>query len=220
MPPTPHAPYRVGQPLADIIPPDRRRVRAAALVVSSMVAGITLWVLGGWALETLTRNMHPPPTRPGLVGYVARRVAHSVLTRPGGPPLELPPRSRSVVNVWLQGCADCMPAFEAMAQLQLHGGLGSDIPVVNVAYGEADETWATRYGVSTNLVFDGAGANVVRPLGIGTFTTLIVDPDGRIIHRDRPDRPGYAERVRSIFREGYPTPPLPEVESVGPPARP
>ena len=111
----------------------------------------------------------------------------------------MPPPRRSVVNVWLQGCSDCMPAFDAMAQLESEGGLNVEGPVINVAYGEADQAWARRYGVATNLVFDPAGAGVVKPLGIGTFTTLVVDPDGTIIHRDRPDRPGYVARVRSAM---------------------
>jgi hypothetical protein len=104
--------------------------------------------------------------------------------------------------VWLQGCSDCMPAFDAMAQLQSEGGLNVDGPIINVAYGEADQGWARRYGVANNLVFDPGGTSVVKPLGIGTFTTLVVEPDGSIVHRDRPDRPGYAARVRTAMQYG------------------
>jgi hypothetical protein len=95
-----------------------------------------------------------------------------------------------------------MPAFEAMRELRAQGGLGVGVAVVNVAYGEGDVTWAQRYGVDTNLVFDQGGANVVRPLGIGTFTTLVVDPDGSILLRDRPDREGYRQRVRAALGVG------------------
>jgi hypothetical protein len=114
----------------------------------------------------------------------------------------MPPPTRSVVNVWLQGCSDCMPAFNAMAQLQSEGGLSVDGPIINVAYGEADPEWARRYGVANNLVFDPGGVSVVTPLGIGTFTTLVVEPDGTIVHRDRPDRPGYAARVQTAMQYG------------------
>ena len=44
-------PYREPKPLADLIPPDRRRVRAAALVLTSMIAGAALLQLANWALE-------------------------------------------------------------------------------------------------------------------------------------------------------------------------
>jgi hypothetical protein len=97
-----------------------------------------------------------------------------------------------------------------MSRFQKEGGSSFDAPVINVAYGEADVTWAQGYGVSKNLVFDPGGAAVVRPLGIGSFTTLVVDPDGAILHRDRPDRPGYAERMRNAVLTGDPkTPPQP-----------
>ena len=51
-PPTP-TPYRDGKPLAAIIPPDRRRLKAAALVVSSMVAGAAIWAFGSSILEII-----------------------------------------------------------------------------------------------------------------------------------------------------------------------
>ena len=52
--PTPPTPYRDGKALADTIPPDRRRERAIALVGTSMVVGVALWLLGGWAYAALT----------------------------------------------------------------------------------------------------------------------------------------------------------------------
>ncbi len=206
-PPTPPAPpatpYRAGKPLAEIIPPDRRRERAIALVGASMIAGVVLWVLGGWALDALQTSIAEPVQPLQTPGYVAGRVPRSTLSGPGGIQA-MPPPVRSVVNVWLQGCVDCMPAFNAMAQLQREGGMNVEAPVINVAYGEADETWARRYGVATNLVFDPGGGALVKPLGIGTFTTLVVEPDGTIIHRDRPDRDGYLARVRSAVKYGDP----------------
>jgi hypothetical protein len=217
-PPTPQTPYRAGKPLADIIPPDRRHLKAAALVVSSMVAGIALWVLGGWVLELVQGERVVPSQTPPTRTYVAGRVGSATLRGPGGT-ISLPPARRSIVNVWLQGCSDCMPAFEAMAALEREGGFGFDAPIINVAYGEADVTWAQRYGVAKGLVFDPGGGKVVKPLGIGTFTTLVVEPDGSIIHRDRPDRPGYAARVRAALQSGIPVPTYPGPESEMPPGQ-
>lgn len=218
VPPIP-TPYRDGKALSEIIPPDRRREKTIAIVVLSMIAGVGLWQIGGWLIERLSQREEPTAlsTTPG---YIANRIPASVLHGPRpGSEVRMPPSGRSVVHVWLQGCADCMPAFEAMRDLEQNGGLGLHVPIVNVAYGEADEVWARRYGVSENLVFDPGGANVVRPLGIGTFTTLVVNGDGVIIHRDRPDRPGYRERVRAAV-SGTPGTFEPEVDPADPLAPP
>ncbi len=200
--PTPQTPYRAGKALAEIIPPDRRRLKAAALIVTSMVAGVAVWELGGvlMELDRGERGLLSPTL--ALGPYAAGRVGPARLSGPGGT-VTLPPSRRTVVNVWLQGCSDCMPAFEAMAKLEREGGLGVDVPVINVAYGEADLAWAQRYGVASNLVYDLGGAQVVKPVGISTFTTLVVDPNGTIVHRDRPDHPGYVARVRTAL--GVPT---------------
>ena len=196
--PPPPTPYRDGKPLTDIIPPDRRALKTALLVVASMVTGVALWVTGGLVVDLLHDEAPARSTPPLVPGYVAGRVPTTTLHGPGGD-VALPPKTRSVVNVWLQGCQDCMPAFEAMRGLEAAGGLGASVPIVNVSYGEAEQQWAERYGVRKNLVFDPSGAGVVRPLGIGTFTTLVVDTDGSIIHRDRPDRAGYRQRVRAAL---------------------
>jgi hypothetical protein len=49
-------------------------------------------------------------------------------------------------------------------------------------------------------VFDHGGTHVVKPLGITSFTTLVFDEEGKLIARDRPDRPGYAERMGALVR--------------------
>jgi hypothetical protein len=206
------SPYRAGKPLAELIPPDRRREKTIALVVSSMVAGIALWTLGGWALDALARR-EPRALRPvdPTAGYVAGRITPGVLHGPSGT-RAVPLRQLHVVHVWLQGCQDCMPAFEAMRELEDRGGLGLRVPVLNIAYGEADPTWARRYAVDGDLYFDVGGATFVKPLGIGSFTTLVVDANGTIIHRDRPDRPGYRERVRAAVGEEATEPSVPPPE--------
>jgi hypothetical protein len=191
---TPLTPYREGKRLTEIIPPDHRRLKVFALVLGSMIAGIGLWVLGGHAVDALRApSARAAPTTPG---YPAGRITPSVLHGPEHD-VTMPPATLSIVHVWLQGCRDCMPAFEAMRRLEDEGGLGVDVPIYNVAYGEADPTWAMRYGVGSNLAYDAGGANVVRPLGIETFTTLVVDQGGTILLRDRPDRPGFRARVRA-----------------------
>ncbi len=200
----PPTPYRDGKPLADIIPPDRRRAKLMALVVASMIAGVAVWQLAVYVVDAIaSRNGDQPRTAPATPGYAAGRISPSVLRGPGGQ-VTMPPKTRSVVHVWLQGCQDCMPAFEALRELNENGGLGIDAPVINVSYGQADPVWAASYRVNDNLVYDIGGASVVKPLGIGTFTSLVVDADGVIIHRDRPDRPGYRERMRAAAARDLP----------------
>jgi hypothetical protein len=109
----------------------------------------------------------------------------------------------AVVNVWLQGCADCMPAFEANKQLMQAGGYGSDVVLYNVAYGRADTSWATNYLVDTQLVFDG-GAAVVQPLGIGTFTTLVVDAAGGVTVIGSPVATDHKQRVLAALAAARP----------------
>lgn len=197
-------PYRDGKPLTDIIPPDRRRAKVFALVLGSMIAGVAVWQLAIYAAGALASpGTEDPISAPVTPGYAAGRIPSSTLHGPGGD-VTLPPRVRSVVHVWLQGCRDCMPAFEAMRDdARLGPGSAAHLraPVINVSYGVADPAWAASYGVGDNLVTDPGGAKVVKPLGIGTFTSLVVDPDGVIIHRDRPDRPGYADRMRAALEE-------------------
>jgi hypothetical protein len=54
-------PYRESKPLADLIPPDRRRQKTAALVVVSMIAGVVLFQGGRWLLEPPSVTPAPPP---------------------------------------------------------------------------------------------------------------------------------------------------------------
>ncbi len=196
------SPYRADKPLDQIIPPDRRREKTIAVVIVSMLAGIGLWQLGG-AITTWMHDRAPPTPPPPA--FITGRITPSVLAGPGGAQ-HVPLGEMHVVHVWLQGCQDCMPAFEAMRELHDRGGLGVSVPELNVAYGEADLTWANRYGVGHNLLWDANGAAFVKPLGIGTFTTLVVDASGNVIHRDRPDRPGYRDRVRAAVGEVAPEP--------------
>ena len=88
-----------------------------------------------------------------------------------------------------------MPAFRAMKNIMNKGQL-ANIPVINVAYGSATQEWAKKYGVAERLVFDPAGKLIVRPLGISTFTTFVLDKDGTILLRDRPDRSGFVDRIK------------------------
>lgn len=204
------SPYRADKPLDQIILPDRRRERTIALVVASMILGVCLWQLAGFAVEALSSRGTSAPAAPPTPRWVPGRITASVLEGPGGP-RRVPLPGVHVVHVWLQGCQDCMPAFEAMRDLDDRGGLGVHVPVLNVAYGEADKAWADRYGVGSDLLFDRGGVSVVKPLGISSFTTLVIDGRGNVIHRDRPDRPGYRDRVRAAVGEkpelAFPSPP-------------
>lgn len=204
------SPYRPDKPLDQIIEPDRRRERTIALIIASMVAGVCIWHLAGYAVDALSsrgRGSMPAPTAT-VPTYVAGRVTPSTLRGPKGSE-RVPLGSLHIVHVWLQGCQDCMPAFEAMKELRDRGGLDVHVPVLNVAYGEADWAWADRYGVSDNLLFDVGGWSFVKPLGINSFTTLVVDGTGNVVHRDRPDQPGYRDRVRAAVGEKPQAPPDP-----------
>lgn len=193
----PIAPYRDdGRPLTDLIPPDRRRLKAFAVVVLSMITG----ALGLYGYQQISALLRTPKTVVAPPSTGAKVIGRVTLDGPGGP-ITLPMKSPAVVHVWLQGCSDCMPAFDAMFALDKTGGLNVDVPVVNVAYGDADEKWAKDHGVAKNLVIDRTGGAIVRPLGIGTFTTLVVDTDGYVRHVDRPDRVGYAARIQRAVQD-------------------
>jgi hypothetical protein len=183
-------PYREQDLVGIHIEPDRRRLRFALTLGVGLVAGVALTVLGlrmKGALEPRESMVELTP-----VSTPDGRVVHLPPLPPGAPP-----HGPRVVHVWLQGCADGMPAFEAMRALSQNGGLG--VPEVNVAYGSAEPAWAERYGVGKNLVVD-PGENVVSPLGISSFTTLVLDADDHVRLVDRPDKPGYADRIRGAYQ--------------------
>ena len=103
-----------------------------------------------------------------------------------------------VINVWLQGCADCMPAFEAWRRVRASHAL-DDVHVVNVAYGSATHEFAAKYGVNDHLTFDPDGSRIVRQQSIGSFTTLVLDAHDRVILRTRPDEADFVEHVHDAW---------------------
>jgi hypothetical protein len=117
---------------------------------------------------------------------------------PGQVQVGLPLRGPVVAHVWLENCADCMTAFSAFREVREANALYG-VPQVNVAYGHSTPEFAARYRVDENLIVDVDGAQVVKPFGIGSFTTLVLDKSGAIIHRDRPDHAGYVERVKEAW---------------------
>lgn len=171
-----------------------------------MFAGALIYQGARWMLETGSPPLEPVQVQSTQHVPNPNRIPRVTLHGPDGT-MTIPTGSRIVLNVWLQGCQDCMPAFEAMRSISEHGGLGVRARVINVAYGEADPAWAARYGVRENLLYDSNGSSIVKPLGISTFTTFVVDSDGVILHRDRPDQAGYTDRVRGL------------VDGVDPPGR-
>jgi thiol-disulfide isomerase/thioredoxin len=122
---------------------------------------------------------------------------HAAQTTWSPTPLSAPVRGPVVVNVWLEGCADCMPAFEAWSEIAATHAL-DDVPVMNVAYGHASEEFARKYRVDRSVVID-RGEYVVNRFGIGTFTTLVLDRAGNERSRASPVVPGYVERVKSAY---------------------
>lgn len=88
-----------------------------------------------------------------------------------------------VVNVWASTCAPCvkeMPAFEAA-----HQRLGDAVAFVGVnnqdAAARADE-FATKTGVTYDLVRDPAGEFFAEMGLVVMPTTLLVAPDGTVVH--------------------------------------
>jgi hypothetical protein len=172
------------------IEPDRRGFHLAMM----LLLGVLLGIGGDSFVRRLSSNLEQaattssPKATGGLEGQkVVLPPQPSGTTVPDGP---------LVVHVWLQGCADCMTAFEAMRSISAQGGLG--VPQVNVAYGSADGAWAKSYGVDERLVVD-TGNTVVTPLGISSFTTLVLDADHVVRLVDRPDRPGYLFRIQGAY---------------------
>lgn len=174
----------------------------AALGALAVVAAGALY--GGWGQpprHVLVREAvvspppapTPPPAPRGLRALDGKAVAF------------VPTGRVQLVNVWLEGCADCMPSFEAWKKHVADERLPSGVPISNVAYVRASEDYARRYRVDEGLVIDD-GTNVVRPLGISRFTTLVVAADGTICHRDDPAAPGYVERLRAALERCAPRP--------------
>lgn len=117
----------------------------------------------------------------------------------------------SVVHVWLQGCADCAPAFEAARRLHVQGAtFGATVFNVS-AFNQADPAFAAEHGIDQHLITD-PGESFVRPLNIGTFTTVVLDAQGNVRHTDYPQVDGYLDRVRTAVTTAA-TPLGPDVEA-------
>ncbi|MBI5497515.1 MAG: hypothetical protein HY904_21065 [Deltaproteobacteria bacterium] len=154
------------------------------------------------------------PKHPAVTARTtAQRIAGPItLDGPRGQ-VTLPMSTPVVVNVWLEGCADCQAAVDAWRGLVQQGGLDlAGLPVVNVAFGGARLAWAMDNGLDDRLVLDPSGGALVRPLGISSFTTFIIDADGWVRLRDRPDNTGFAHRVAGAAKalaSGPPQAPAP-----------
>ncbi len=174
---------RSGDPYREArVQPPRAPFQAQALVRGAAVAAALLL---GWLM---THRVNRPDEASERAAVAAPRLQGS------GP---------WVVNVWLQGCDDCAPAFEAAAALDREGAW-SRWPTVNVAYIRADRAWAEAHGVGRNLITDADGTGMVLPFGVSTFTTLVIGRDHSELLRDRPDRPGFAARVDAALRRARP----------------
>jgi thiol-disulfide isomerase/thioredoxin len=190
-----------------------RGFRLVALIAAAVGVGAALHAGAEQLWQRETADMHvtvrllPPAPTPSTAPTTAHITWPLTLPGPAGTTVTL--SGTAIVNVWLQGCADCMAAFEAMKLLEARGGFDG-VRVYNVAYGSADPAWAATYGVDKNLAFD-EGSHVVQPLGIGTFTTLVVDDAGQVRSQGSPVAPDFQARVLSVWRELQPRAPTPTV---------
>lgn len=186
-----------------------RGFRLVALIAAAVGVGAALSEGAEllWQRETadirVTVQVLPPAPTPSTVPTAAHITWPLTLPGPAGTTVTL--SGTAIVNVWLQGCADCMAAFDAMKLLEARGGFDG-ARVYNVAYGSADPAWAATYGVDKNLAFD-EGSHVVQPLGIGTFTTLVVDDTGMVRSQGSPVAAEFQARVLSVWREMQPRAP-------------
>ena len=129
----------------------------------------------------------------GKKGHIGR----FTLSGPDGSK-QFPTQRVTVVNVFLQACPDCMPAFRKYRDC---GGFGSKTPVVNIGYNKAEKRWLRDYNMDKNVYIDKGGRALVMPQGIRSFTTLVVDGDGKIHLRILPTDKGYVNRVKAKVRE-------------------
>ncbi|NUO51649.1 MAG: hypothetical protein HOV80_22565 [Polyangiaceae bacterium] len=168
------------------------RVRQLALI-GLLLAGIGLVVIGIIDPGAPAVADVQPPAQPGTA-----KLAPHLFEGPDGPET-LPLDGAFIANVWLQGCQDCMPSFEAWKRLYEAGEIPKSLPIVNIAYGEVDPAWAERYALHDTLLVDSDGSKLVKPQAITTFTTLVVAADRKIVWRGLPRDPGYLDQLKSAL---------------------
>jgi hypothetical protein len=177
------------------------RIRQLALI-GILLAGIGLVVIGllepDEAAVADDHPSHAPDQGAHQSGQPGDKLSPRVYQGPDGPKT-LPLDRAFIANVWLQGCADCMPSFEAWKRLYEGGEIPKRLPIVNVAYGEVEPAWAVKYGLRDTLLVDGDGQKLVRPQMISTFTTLVVTADRKIVWRGQPRDPAYLEGLKSAL---------------------
>lgn len=171
-----------------------------------LAVGVVVAVVGGWLWTNAQKQMRATPVTVGIDAAALPAptpaptpTALTPTTAKAAPVrAELPLKGPVVVHVWLENCADCMSAFEAHARIH-DARVLRDIPQVNVAYGSSTPAFAEKYRVNENLVVDRDGSQVVQRFGISSFTTLVLDKHGQLVHRDRPDHEGYVQRIEEAW---------------------
>lgn len=166
-----------------------------AMVVLAVIGGVMAFFLASQDPRAGDRREVRRSTGP--VNAKRGQIGSFTVQGPDGA-VQFPPNEVTVVNVFLQACADCMPSFNVYRDC---GGFEDEAPVVNLAYNYGSKDWLKDYNMDTNLVLDKGGRFVVNPQGIRKFTTLVVDRDGKIHLRIQPTERDYAEKVRAKIRE-------------------
>ncbi len=183
-------------PTAAIVPWSKRKVSWPTFGLGVLV-GIAVSLLALTALVLWETADEPDLSALEPEGVV------SPTPGPRPAPLRTLDRSRlsiegpALVNVWLEGCLDCMPAFEAWRDTVDRGELPRGLPVYNVAYGKFTSRFVRSYRVGAGVRSD-PGGEIVRPLGITTFTTLLVGPNGEVMGRLKPTDGDYVARIRAF----------------------
>ncbi|MDP2344159.1 MAG: hypothetical protein Q8O67_24590 [Deltaproteobacteria bacterium] len=194
-------PQRVLAPLdpqtAIATAPPAQRGRAAALGAVVVVAAAG----AGFFLFSAT----PDPVPPAVLQVIEAEPTPSSSPPPAAPadPAVVPLPGPSIVNVWLEGCADCMPTFEAWQRASSEHKIPAGARVINVVYGSdrpSTRPFAEKYGVASDLRFDVDGTLMVQRTGIATFTTFVIDAGSHITWRGRAVDPGFDTALGDAWR--------------------
>jgi hypothetical protein len=130
-------PYREAKPLADLIPPDRRRQKTAALVVMSMIAGVVLFQGARWLFEAPSATPVPPP----LVTATSRDPWVELTSAPSPGPLTQEEVERVVAAHRVavkQACWDRLNVREGSAKVTLSIVVGANGDVVSAEASGSD----------------------------------------------------------------------------------
>ena len=146
-------PVRVTRPVGSLGTHLLAAAAGALLGALALVAAATLY--GAWEQRRYEELVQQVEVRPAPAPAPPTSPAPRGLRAIDGKAVAFVPTGRvQLVNVWLEGCADCMPSFEAWKRHVAEERIPSGVPISNVAYVRASEDYARRYRVDEGLVVE------------------------------------------------------------------